>query len=160
MDYYKMYGEYLQKTVCTRYTRSFRKNVMKMVTMSQQQVKIAIKKFNLLKWMFSISGFLPPDLNGSWTDQSEVYLCNKLQEAELTETCVSPQLCWQKAENDDLLGELLFMPCLTWIKIKLEVYELCCLFWHLYELWARLTVIYVYSSSGRKKEIKKPKQMK
>ena len=65
--------------------------------------------------------------------------------------CVSllAQLCWQKAENDDLLGELLFTPCPGWIKIKLEVYELRCLSWHLYEPWARLALIYVYSSKGR-----------
>lgn len=67
------------------------------------------------------------------------------------DVCLSSQLCWQKAQKDDLLGELLFMSCLTWIKIKLEVYELRCLFWHLYELWAWLSVIYVY----RKEEINK-----
>lgn len=65
-----------------------------------------------------------------------------------------PQLCWQKTENDDLLGGLLFTPCPRWMKIKLEFYELGCLSWHLYELWARLGVIYVYCSAGKKK----PKQ--
>ncbi len=86
-------------------------------------------------------------------------LPNELQEAWLTgrmDGCVSLSslCCWQRAENDDLLGELLFTPCPRWIKIKLEVYELRCLSWQLYELCARLAVIYVYSSAGREKKPK------
>lgn len=76
---------------------------------------------------------------GGWTGQSELELPDEQQEAGLVQTdrwmCLSvvAQLRWQKAENYDLLAELLFTPRPRWIKTELEFYELRCLTF----IWAR-----------------------